>query len=359
MARCDALIIGSGPAGLSCALSLLKHGIRPRIIERRPNRANIQKATGVAQGVWHQLAEFGITQKLIGDAFPMRQFVFHDNDRLVAQLQVPPVNGSAPAHLFPQHRLELALEQALIDQGVHVDYCCRFESLESKADKAFVTVRNQEAETEVIETDWVIAADGGHSDVRIFLDMPFLGHDYPEQWSVAEIKTELWPAEVQAQLFLQSDGVGLFLSQPSQGTVQGILNARDVSARLKSRFPDAAIDYEREFKVSLRRVETCRSERVWFIGDAAHVQSPVGGQGLNLAIWDGVTLGAALARNDLSVEYRLNKRAKAVLRFTDFDYWMLCTRSLVIRHARNLYWSLAQRFPIMAGWFFRLISGVW
>lgn len=73
MVQYDALIIGGGPAGLSCALSLLKHGIRPRIIERRPNRANIQKATGVAQGVWHQLAEFGINEKLIGDAFPMRR----------------------------------------------------------------------------------------------------------------------------------------------------------------------------------------------------------------------------------------------------------------------------------------------
>lgn len=89
----------------------MKHGIRPRIIDKRANRANIQKATGVAQGVWHLLAEFGITQKLIGDAFPMRQFVFHDNDHLVAHLHVPPVNGSDAGHSDVDHQVCILLKR--------------------------------------------------------------------------------------------------------------------------------------------------------------------------------------------------------------------------------------------------------
>lgn len=166
-----------------------------------------------------------------------------------------------------------------------------------------------------------------------------------------------WPAEIQAQLFLQSDGIALFLSQPKRGVIQGILNARGVAEVMSRKLPNAELLYERRFRVSLRRVPSPRNGRVWLIGDAAHVQSPVGGQGFNLAIWDGITLGKALTRNDTSVEPILRKRARSVLRFTDFDYKMLSTKSPMLRRLRNIYWVLAAKFPGIAHWFFRIISG--
>lgn len=307
--------------------------------------------------MWHQLAEFGITQKIIGNAFPMRQFVFHDDDRVVARVHVPLVNKEPPAHLYPQAKLELAIEHALAACGVEIEYGTAFLAVVQKEDTASVSVMHVGGETETIEVDWLVAADGSRSDVRSFLKVPFVGRDYPEEWSVAEIESNRWPSEIQAQLFLRSDGVGLFLSQPTRGVIQGILNAGGVTEEMISKFPDAALLYERQFKVSLRRVPSPRNGRVWLIGDAAHVQSPVGGQGLNLAIWDGITLGKALAQNDTSVERRLRKRARSVLRFTDFDYRMLSTKSPIIRRLRNMYWAFSARFPDGAGWFFRLISG--
>lgn len=189
--------------------------------------------------------------------------------------------------------------------------------------------------------------------------MLFSGRDYPESWSVAEITTKQWPDDVQAQLHLRHDGVGLFLSQPSRGLVQGILNDVGVATIMHERYTDAVVLYERPFKVSLRRVRTPRFGRIWLIGDAAHVQSPVGGQGLNLAIWDGVTLGNALSEGDVSVERLLARRAKLVLFFTDFDYRMLATRSRPFRNIRNLFWFIASRYQFLARWFFKLISGVW
>lgn len=156
-----------------------------------------------------------------------------------------------------------------------------------------------------------------------------------------------------------SDGVGLFLSQPRRGVIQGILNAKGVALRLSHMFRDAKLVYEREFRVSLRRVPSPRMGRVWLIGDAAHVQSPVGGQGLNLAVWDGVTLGRALAQNQTEVEEALRNRARSVLRFTHFDYLMLSTKWRSVQYLRNSYWKFAARFPRSAVWFFRLISGTW
>jgi 2-polyprenyl-6-methoxyphenol hydroxylase-like FAD-dependent oxidoreductase len=205
----------------------------------------------------------------------------------------------------------------------------------------------------------LIGADGIHSDVRKTLGVPFVGWDYPEDWSVAEISTAQWPKGIQAQLFLRSDGVGLFLSQPSKVVIQGFLNGAGAARAVTERFPDATLQYERNFKASLKRVSTPRHGRAWLIGDAAHVQSPVGGQGLNLAIWDGITLANALLDGDLSVERRLAKRARGVLFFTDFDYRMVATRSKIIRTVRNLYWAYSARRPFLAHWFFKFVSGVW
>ncbi|MGV1907476.1 FAD-dependent oxidoreductase [Agrobacterium cavarae] len=352
------LIVGGGASGLACALSCARLGADVRIVEKRASRTSVQKATGVAQGVWHQLADFGITERVISDAIPMRRFVFHDDEKLVADLRVPDVNGEPPAHLYPQAMLEQAMEEALAAYGVQVEYGRVFASVVENADGIEATIRDGD-ETEIIRADWLVGADGGKSAVRSFLDAPFVGRDYPEDWSVAEIETETWPQDAQAQLFLQANGVGLFLSQPRRGVVQGIFNAKGVASRLTHMFQDARLLYEREFRVSLRRVPSPRIGRIWLIGDAAHVQSPVGGQGLNLAIWDGVTLGRALARHETEVEKTLRDRARSVLRFTHFDYLMLSTKWRSIQYLRNSYWKFAGRFPRSAAWFFTLISGVW
>jgi 2-polyprenyl-6-methoxyphenol hydroxylase-like FAD-dependent oxidoreductase len=352
------LIVGGGASGLACALSCARLGVAVRIVEKRVSRTSVQKATGVAQGVWHQLADFGITEKVISEAIPMRRFVFHDDASLVADIRVPNVNGEPPAHLYPQAMLEQAMEDALASYGVKVEYGRTFIGVVENAHGIKANVSNGQ-ETEVIEADWLVAADGSRSAVRSFLNVPFVGCDYPEEWSVAEIETREWPQDTQAQLFLQADGVGLFLSQPRRGVIQGILNAKGVALRLSHMFRDAKLVYEREFRVSLRRVPSPRMGRVWFIGDAAHVQSPVGGQGLNLAVWDGVTLGRALAQNQTEVEEALRNRARSVLRFTHFDYLMLSTKWRSVQYLRNSYWKFAARFPRSAAWFFRLISGTW
>lgn len=353
------LVVGGGASGLALALSCAQRGVLVRIVEKRQSRSLIQKATGVAQGVWHQLDKLGVSKRIISAAFPMRHFVFHDGDRLVADVLVPLIEGKPPAYLYPQGSLEVAMEQALLAYGVLVEYGVAFSAVEQTDETARVSLSHANGNAEVVEVDWLVGADGIHSNVRSLVGIPFEGKDYREDWSVAEISTQQWPDNIQAQLFLRSDGVGLFLSQPSPGVIQGILNGIGVSAAMTERFPDAEVHYAREFRASLRRVPTPRSGRVWVIGDAAHVQSPVGGQGLNLAIWDGITLGKALLEGDDSVEQRLARRARRVLLFTDFDYRMLATRSRAIRFLRNQYWSLASRHPWLARWFFRIISGVW
>lgn len=354
------LVIGAGASGLAFALTCAAGDVKVRVVEKRPQRSLIGKATGVAQGVWRQIERFGINASVIADAIPMRNFVFHDDNMLVANVPVPAIDGKQPADLYPQGQLEQHLEYALQEYGVAVEYGTALIDVGQSGTAVQVTLAKSEGSVvERCDLQWLIGADGARSDVRRLLNLPFVGRDYPEEWSVAEIATTQWPSQVQAQLFLNHNGVGFFLSQPSRGVVQGIRNASGAAEELRKKFPDAELRYERDFRVSLRRVPSPRIGRVWLIGDAAHVQSPVGGQGLNLAIWDGITLADALLKNDFAVEKRMASRAAKVLFFTDFDYRMLATRVWVLRMLRNSYWRFASRHPLIAKWFFKIISGIW
>jgi 2-polyprenyl-6-methoxyphenol hydroxylase-like FAD-dependent oxidoreductase len=96
---------------------------------------------------------------------------------------------------------------------------------------------------------------------------------------------------------------------------------------------------------------------VWIVGNAAQSQLSVGGQRFNLAVWDGVTLGCYLADGGRSVEKLLINKARRTLIFTDFDYHILSTKSLSLRTARNSYWLFASKYPSIASWVFRIISG--
>lgn len=354
------LVVGAGAGGLAFALECADRGMPVRIIDKRPYRALIGKATGVAAGVWRGLSKYGVSPAAVASAMPMSRFVFYDDGELVADVPVPLIDGAPAAYLYPQGELEKYLEAALSKKGINVEYSTEFLSFEDGDDGVCVTLNNARGEIEQIDQlDWLIGADGAHSVVRDVAEIPFVGRDYPENWSVAEVTTRQWSTAAQAQLFLQSDGVGLFLSQPSAGVVQGILNAETAAEALLSRFPDAELQYQRQFNVSLKRARTPRKGRVWLIGDAAHVQSPVGGQGLNLAVWDGVKLAEGLLCGDLGVETTLARRARRVLFFTDFDYRMLATQSPILRSLRNQYWGFAAKHPAIAKWFFKIISGIW
>jgi len=353
------LIVGAGPSGMICALSLAKAGTPVRIIDRRMERGGISKATGVSLGTIKALAELGISKDITQSMTPMGRFVFYEDNKLISNLRIPLVNNSPPAYLYPQQKLESIIEEELNKEGVYVEYKNSIECIDNGSPgSAEVDIKLADGSIEKSKFEWVIGADGAHSIVREICDFEFKGIVYPEEWSVAEIEIDDWTKEIQAKLFLGSNGVGLFLSNPESGVVQGILNGPSVGKILREKYPKAKFNYEREFKVSLKRVTSPRKNRVWVIGDAAHVQSPVGGQGLNLAVADAIILSNWLESNPAYAEKKLARQARRTLLFTDFDYRMLATKVWGIRVIRNFYWAMAAKYPVISRWFFKSISGI-
>lgn len=355
------VVIGAGIGGLAFALACARRGVAVRGVDRRPHRALIQKATGINLAAWRLLASLGVTADLAA-ALPLTGFALHHDETPVARVRVPPLADGPPAYLHPQAGLEKVLERHLAAAGIRVEYGIAFTGLAVSpgpdADAPRAELRHDDGTRETVACDWLIGADGIHSAVRAAAGLAFAGKDYPGEWSVAEITTAMAPPGLEIQLFLRRDGSGLFMSRPEPDCIQAIANGPGAADALRRHFPDARPRYERTFRVSLRRVATPRAGRVWLIGDAAHVQSPVGGQGLNLALWDAITLANALLDGDMRVERRLVRRARRVLTLTDLLYRVLSLRTPLTIVPIRLYWRLAGRFPTLSRLFFRLIAGV-
>lgn len=342
-----------------CALSLSKAGMPVRIIERRSKRGGISRATGVSLGTINALKDLGFPEEIAKRMTPMGRFVFYDNSKLIADILIPPLDGKPPAYLYPQSKLEEIIEQELNKKGTFVEYSTSIEGIENNRGsfaKANIKLSNGCYENESFQ--WIVGADGAHSSVRDICQFEFKGKIYPENWSVAEIKIDNWDDEIQAKLYLGSDGVGLILSNPEPGVVQAILNGSNVGAVLREEHPGFEFVYERGFNPSLKRVTSPRKNRVWLIGDAAHVQSPVGGQGLNLAVTDAIILSRWLNRDENYAEQQLSTQARRTLLFTDFNYKMLATKSWTARFIRNSYWRVAGKYPVISRRFFKSMSGV-
>jgi 2-polyprenyl-6-methoxyphenol hydroxylase-like FAD-dependent oxidoreductase len=356
----NVLIVGAGPSGLVCALSLTKSGIPVRLIEKRTHRGSFSKATGVSLGTIRALKWMGLSKDITNIMTPMRRFIFYEDNNLISDISIPLIgNNEPPAYLFPQLDLEIIIERELNQLGIFVEYGSTVEKIDNNQQQYVnAEIRRFDGEISAMQAKWIIGADGAHSTVRDLCGFEFIGREYPEEWSVAEIETSEWSNEIQAKLHLGSNGVGLFLSNPKADIIQGILNAPNVGDVLAEMFPNAKLNYQRSFKVSLKRVLRPRKNRVWVIGDAAHVQSPVGGQGLNLAVADAIILSNWLYSREVYAETYLASLAKRTLWFTDFDYKMLATKSYVLRMLRNKYWAVASRFPSISRWFFKSISGI-
>jgi len=272
------LIIGAGASGLAFALEAVSQGLACRIIDKRLKRSQIGKATGISLSALHMLKQYGVDPSVCEGAIPMQNFTFYDNKKLVTHLNIPLINKEPPAHLFPQGELENLMESQLNQQGIFVEYGKAFIDTESINDQCSTRIYSEiQQENECITSQWLIGADGAHSHVRQAVNVPFNGKNYNETWSVAEIDTHQWQAEkqrntnvqdhkqgsAQAQLFLTSAGVGLFLSKPKASRVQAIINAPYVEAAIQEHFSDYRLIYKREFSVALKRVLTPKIGNVW------------------------------------------------------------------------------------------------
>jgi 2-polyprenyl-6-methoxyphenol hydroxylase-like FAD-dependent oxidoreductase len=344
------LVVGAGPTGLALAAQLEAHGVIVRIVDRQLDRVRESRALAVLPRTLEVLRGLGLSQELVGRGNDAVQLRLHFGERVVrTRLFDMGLEDSAyPFLLFiSQAETEAVLNEHLAARGIHVER--GVELVASAADEQHVvcTLRHPDGSSEQLRARYLAGCDGARSAVRRLAGIPFEGGSYPQTFALGDLEVDGDLECDAAHAFVAAPGMLFFfpLGRPAswrmlgmRPTVPGVTEREeppepsladlqaiaDAFTRGTLRLRDPVwLTY---FRLHHRQAVHYRAGRVFLAGDAAHVHSPAGAQGMNTGIQDAWNLGWKLALVDkgLADEALLDSYeaerwpiGRFVLRFTD------------------------------------------
>ena len=317
----DVVVVGAGPTGLTLAAQLRRFGIPVRIIDRQLDRVHESRALVMQPRTLEILRGLGIAQKLVDRGNDAVQLRMHFGDRVVAmRLFDIGLEDSVYSFLLfiSQAETEAVLGEHLAAAGVQVERGVELLAFTAGADEVTCTLRDQAGRVEEIRTRFLIGCDGAHSTVRRAAGIPFPGGAYPQTFVLADLEVEGELEPDTGHAFLGAEGVLFFfpLGSPATWRMQSLrppptsagddreLKACEPSlAELQAicdRYTGGTLGlrdpvWTTYFRLHHRQATRYRADRVFLAGDAAHVHSPAGAQGMNTGIQDAWNLGWKLA----------------------------------------------------------------
>ncbi len=303
------LIAGAGPTGLALAAELRRRSVSSTIIDRQPAGANTSRACVVHARTMEVLEPLGVTEDLVAQGVKVPIFRVRDRDRPLITVDFSKIPSPYPFTLMiPQDRVERCLLDHLEELGGSVARPCELVRFAASASHVEAQVRGEDG-AQTINADWLIGCDGMHSKVREQSGVAFEGGAYQQSFVLADVHMQ-WPlSRDEVTQFYSPKGLVVVAplpddrfrivatvdeasELPSAQFMQSILDSRGPSAN-PGRIRD--VRWSSRFHIHRRLVQSPRRGRILLCGDAAHVHSPAGGQGMNTGIQDSVSLAEGLA----------------------------------------------------------------
>ncbi|WP_406354548.1 FAD-dependent oxidoreductase [Streptomyces sp. NBC_00658] len=345
-ARTEVAVVGAGPAGLALAVTLAASGVDFVVLDKLAEGANTSRAAVVHARTLEVLDELGASEELIARGIQVTRFAVREGSRRLLTVPFEKLPTAHPYTLMvPQYETESVLLDRLRALGgdVHRPY----EVASVVQDEDGVTLTMSTGET--LRAAYAVGADGMHSTVREAAGIGFTGSAYSESFVLADAVMDWAPGPSEVSLTFATDGLTVVAPLPG-GHYRVVATVDDapptpdlafVQRLLDERAPGQAkvrsIAWSSRFRVHHRVADRYRAGRLFLAGDAAHVHSPAGGQGMNTGIQDGYALGQALATGRLDgYEARRRPVAQRVVAFTDRMTRMATTRNPMARVVRNI-----------------------
>ncbi len=314
-ANSDVLIVGAGPTGLMLANQLARRGVRPLIVDRNPGPSTKTKALGVQARTLEIYSRLGIVERALDLGTRATGANMWVEGRRAARVPLGDIGRDLSPYPFllilGQDDNERLLGEALRDRGINVQWSTELVGLEQTPERALATLKQADGATRTIHAGWVAGCDGAHSAVRGLSKIEFPGAPYEHVFFVADTRAAgpMVPGEL--NVYLWRSGFHLFF--PMRGTdhwrVVGIvppdLRGRDdldfdaVAPAVRNEVGAAtafqACSWFSTYRIHHRRAARFRERRCFLLGDAAHIHSPVGAQGMNTGLQDAYNFAWKLA----------------------------------------------------------------
>ena len=307
----QALVIGAGPTGLVLGAQLLARGISTRIIDKGSGPPPQSRALGIQARTLELLDVMGMAENFIDRGHQIRRFRMYAGGRNLLNLDMSR-NGSRYGFILhlPQSETETLLRARVRELGGIVEDGVELLRLDQDSAAVHATTRDRSGRESEMSADYLLGCDGAHSRVRHELGVAFEGQSYAQDWLLADVALDGLEREDQVHLFFRPNGLPLaFLPMGRQRWRIGMPNAGDrggrppsfeeiqelVQQRAPRRITVTDPSWLACFRCQLRATSTYRRGRVLLAGDAAHIHSPAGGQGLNTGMMDAHNLAWKLA----------------------------------------------------------------
>jgi len=305
----DVLIAGAGPTGLTLACELRRLGVQAMVVDRQLAGANTSRAAVVHARTLEVLEESGITDRLLARGLKVPMFSVRDRGQVLATISFRDLPTKYPFTLMcPQDRTEAVLREQLSELGAEVLRPLELIDFQEAAGQVHATLRSEDGQLSAVQARWLVGCDGAHSIVRERAGIEFEGGAYEETFVLVDVEMK-WPlSREEACLFFSPAGLVVVAPLPENhfrivATVDHAETGptlEEVQAILDERGPEggtARVErcvWSSRFHIQHRVARQLRKGHFLLAGDAAHVHSPAGGQGMNTGIQDAVSLAKAL-----------------------------------------------------------------
>jgi 2-polyprenyl-6-methoxyphenol hydroxylase-like FAD-dependent oxidoreductase len=390
----DVLIVGAGPAGLMMACQLALHKISFCIIDKKDHRTNYSGALILQARSLEIFQQMGIAWEVIqgGEIASDIKLIFNGKKSFT----VPVKEMGLGLTQFPSLLLleQSVTEQFLIDYISKLGYCVEWvtELVQLRQDSQSVTsiLKLPDGLTKTVTSKYLIAADGARSTTRKQLQIPFTGKSCPISLFVCDCKAEGELSSDQLCFsFSEHTTSGFFPLPGGRWRVDGAIS-KDMGAKDQLTFEDIGKNFAHQTRINVKlcepdwfsvfhvneRYAVCfQQNRCFLVGDAAHIHSPVGAQGMNTGLQDSYNLAwklsfvvKGMAKTSILDTYSSERLvvAKKVVKGTDRAFAIVTSRNLIIKFFRvhilpyilDLLLPMFMKHQFIRHFFFRRISQI-
>ncbi|MFA6915069.1 MAG: FAD-dependent monooxygenase [Parachlamydiales bacterium] len=313
MQHIPVLIVGAGPSGLAVALELTRFGIPVRIIDRKATQTLTTNAAGIQTRTIEILEHIGIVKEFLDRGVVTKSLEIHSQKRRLAKVPLDVVDSFHKFILMlPQSDTEHILNHELEKLNVRVERNVEFIELRQENNKVISSLKYLDGKTEIVESDWLVGCDGYNSAVRNHANIKMVGKDFDQEFFVADVRLKSKFDRSSVNMIINKGTlIGIF-SLPNDQNDKFRIVGNVGKDQNKDKFTENEIKqivegytegecevieviWSSPFWIHSKVASKLRNQSVFIAGDAAHVHSPAGAQGMNTGLQDAFNLSWKLA----------------------------------------------------------------